>query len=397
MKNYLYLFLIAAFSSLIWFYDVSNISVSYKEALVYFYENSFLHYLTHFFTSIFGQNDYALRLPLLLFHIANIFLIYEVGRFFVKKDSDALFSAFIYALLPGVDIGAVLVNNVTIVVFFTLLFLLLYLKGFKKISYLVLIISLFIDNSFFILYISLIIYAYFIKNKFFALLNFLLLIASFLFYKIEFTGKPIGYFLDIFGAYALIFSPFLFLYFFYAMYRILIKEKKDILWFISFTALVLSLLFSFRQRIHIEDYAAFVVIGIPLMVRVFFSSYRVRLREFRKVHRFFFAFVMFFLVLNFLILHFNKVLFTVLDDPSKHFAKKFYFVKELANNLKKEGINKVECDDEKLCLRLKFYKISKGGKYYISQKAPKKVKFKKVSIRYMNRVVKTYYVSKINT
>ncbi len=397
MRDYLYLFLIAFFYSLIWVYDVSNISISYKEALIYFCDSSFLHYLVRFSTSLFGENDYALRLPFLLFHIGNIFLIYEVGKHFVKKNSDALFSAFIYTLLPGVDSGAVLVNSVTIVVFFTLVFILFYIKGFKYTSYLVLLVSIFIDNSFFILYISLIIYSFYNKDRALFILNLFLIIVYFFIYGFEIGGKPSGYFLDIFGAYALIFSPFLFLYFFYALYRILIKEKKDILWFISFTALVLSLLFSFRQRIHIEDYAAFVVIGTPLMIRVFFASYRIRLKEFRKVHKAAFIFVFSFLILNFLILHFNKFIFLFLKNPSEHFAKKFYFAKELSESLKKIGIYQINCEDEQLCLRLKFYGIKEGGKFLISSKKPISKSFKKVSIRYINRDVKNYYVSKINT
>ena len=396
MRNYFYLFLLSVIYVLFWIYDVSNISISYKEAWIYFYDDSFLHYLINFSTSVFGVNDYAVRLFFLIFHIANIFLIYEVGKYFVKRDYDALFAAFIYTLLPGVNVGAVLVNSVTVVVFVTLLFLLFYLKGLKKISYFLLFISLFIDNSFFILYISLIVYGYFIKDKVLIFINSILFLISFVIYGFDFAGKPFGYFLDIFGAYALIFSPFLFIYFFYAMYRILIKEKKNILWFISFTSLVLSLLFSFRQKIHIEDYAAFVVIGTPLMVWIFFASYRIRLKEFRKMHRLVFWVVMVFLVFNFLLLHFNKLLFLILDDPNKHFAKKFYFAKELANSLKDMGIEKIRCEDRKLCLRLKFYGIKEGGKFLISLK-PKDKTFKKVSIRYMNRDVKNYYVSKINT
>ncbi len=396
MRNYFYLFLLSVIYVLFWIYDVSNISISYKEAWIYFYDDSFLHYLINFATSIFGVNDYAVRLFFLIFHIANIFLIYEVGKYFVKRDYDALFSAFIYTLLPGVNVGAVLVNSVTVVVFVTLLFLFFYLKGFKKISYFLLFISLFIDNSFFILYISLIVYGYFIKDKILIFINSVLFLISFIIYGFDFAGKPFGYFLDIFGAYALIFSPFLFIYFFYAMYRILIKEKKNILWFISFTSLVLSLLFSFRQKIHIEDYAAFVVIGTPLMVWIFFASYRIRLKEFRKMHRFVFWVVMVFLIFNFLLLHFNKFLFLILDNPNKHFAKKFYFAKELANSLKNMEIEKIRCEDRRLCLRLKFYGIKEGGKFLVSTKPKDKI-FKKVSIRYMNRDVKNYYVSKINT
>ncbi len=396
MRNYFLLFLIIFIDVVFLLYNISNISIGYKEALIYFNGDSFLHYLVNLSTSIFGQNDFALRVPILIFHIFNILLIYEVGKYFVKKEKDALFSALIYTLLPGVNSGAILVNNVTIVIFFTLLFLFLYLKGFRYLSYAVLISTLFIDNSFLILYIGLAFYGYSVKDRFFVIFNILLFASSLLIWGVEFTGKPFGYFLDIFGAYGVIFSPFLFIYFFYAMYRILIKEKKNILWFISFTALIFSLIFSFRQKIHIEDFAAFVVIGVPLMVRVFFASYRIRLKEFRKVHKFFFILIFGFLVINFLILQFNKFLFLFYENPSRHFANKFYFVKELSKKLKKMGINGIVCEDEKLCLRLKFYGIKEGDRYLIFENGVKVNRSKKVSIRYINRPVKIYYVSKIN-
>jgi len=396
MRNYFLLFLIVFVDTLFLLHNVSNISIGYKEALIYFQGNSFLHYLTDFSTSLFGKNDFALRVPILAFHVFNIFLMYEVGKYFVRKEEDALFAALIYALLPGVNSGAILINNVTIVIFFTLLFLLLYLKGFRYVSYVVLFVTIFIDDSFLVLYLSLAFYGYFVKDRVFMIFNVLLFIVSLFIWGVEFTGKPFGYFLDIFGAYGVIFSPFLFIYFFYAMYRILIKEKKDILWFISFTALVLSLIFSFRQKVRIEDFAAFVVIGVPLMVRVFFASYRIRLKRFRRIHKFFFVIVFGFLVVNFLILQCNKFLFLVYKNPSKHFASKFYFVKELARELKKMGVREVICKDEKLCLRLRFYGIEKGGNYLLSEKGGDSKGAKKVSIRYINRTVKSYYVSKIN-
>ena len=73
---------------------------------------------------------------------------------------------------------------------------------------------------------------------------------------------------------ATIFSPFVFLFFIYTLYRIAIKERhRDMLWYISNTAFMTALLFSFRQRIAVEDIAPLSVIAVPLMVRTFLSSY----------------------------------------------------------------------------------------------------------------------------
>ena len=45
--------------------------------------------------------------------------------------------------------------------------------------------------------------------------------------------------------------------------------------------IVLSIVFSFRQRVFIEDFGPYVVISLPFMLKTFFHAYRVRLKEFR--------------------------------------------------------------------------------------------------------------------
>ena len=40
----------------------------------------------------------------------------------------------------------------------------------------------------------------------------------------------------------------------------------------------------YSERVYIEDFAPFVVISIPLMLKTFLHSYRVRLKEFRKIY-----------------------------------------------------------------------------------------------------------------
>ena len=102
-----------------------------------------------------------------------------------------------------------------------------------------------------------------------------------------------------------------------------------------------------------------------------------------------------FLISNFLFIYFNKYLYLYDANPQKHFAKKYHIAKELAARLKEIGVNSIQCEDEKLALRLKFYQISKGDKYYLSTHQSDDL-YKKVTISYTYKPIKTYYVSKLH-
>jgi hypothetical protein len=213
-------------------------------------------------------------------------------------------------------------------------------------------------------------------------------------YGFDSSGRPKGYFLDTFGAYASIFSPVIFLYFFYAMYRVAIKKlDRDLYWYISFTALAFSLVFSLRQRIYIDDFAPFVVITIPLMVKLFMHTFRVRLPQFRKKHYIFAIFSVSILILNFLLFTINKPLYLFLENPKKHFAYDYHIIKELSLKLKEKNIDEVLCSNYALQLRLKFYGIKKGDKFYLGNIKDKTSQ--KISIKYINHPIGVYYISKI--
>ena len=113
----------------------------------------------------------------------------------------------------------------------------------------------------------------------------------------------------------------------------------------------------------LEDFAPFVVLAIPLMIKVFFNSYRVRLPAFRKLHTLFFAIVLGSLFLNTLASYLHQPLYTLMDEPTKHFAVKYHVAKELAEELKAKGITRALVKDERMALRLRFYDIERGGIY----------------------------------
>ncbi|MBV5279144.1 MAG: glycosyltransferase family 39 protein [Campylobacteraceae bacterium] len=395
MKENILLFLVVAISGLCLIYGSQDISIGYDEASTFFYGKNLTHYIVAFSTKILGQNDFALRLPFIIFHLLSIILLYKISKPFLKKKIDRILSITIYALLPGVNSVALLVNSGSIVIFLTLLFVYLHMREKIIPSYIVLILSLFVDNSFVILYLALFSYAIFNRKSDMLFLTLILFGLSMYMYGFDTGGKPKGYFIDTLGIYAIIFSPLLFLYFIYALYRILIKEEKNLLWYISFFSLLFSLLLSLRQKLLLEDFAPFVVLAIPLMIKVFFNSYRVRLPVFRKLHTLFFGLIIFSLVSNTLVIFFNKPLYRLIDEPSKHFAINYHIAKELAFELKVIGVQNLSIRDEKMALRLKFYGIEKGEDYILSTKKEADGYIKQIDIAYFGKSVKTFYLYRI--
>jgi hypothetical protein len=395
MKTKVALALILIVDLLFLLYGVHTLSISFHEAQIFYEGKGFLHYLIALSTKLFGQNDYALRVPFILFHLLSIILMYNISKFYLKREEDRLLSVLLFVLLPGVVSSALLVNSASVVIFFTLLFIYLFLRK-KEILYMLLLPPLIlIDNSFIILYFSLVAYGLYAKNRLIMIVSSALFLLGLYMYGFAVTGKPRGYFLDTFAAYALIFSPLLFLYFFYTMYRILVREKKSILWVISFTALIVSILLSFRQRIIIEDFAPFLVVSIPLMVQVFVKSYRTRLPELRRSHNVLFVLVFSFLLLNFYGTYLNQYFYRFIDNPQKHFAYKYHVAYELAQKLKSRGINQVDIQDKQMQMRLNFYGIEEGDAYLLSKDSSPQAD-KSVTISYMNKPIISYSVSKLN-
>lgn len=373
---------------------VDSYSISAKEATVYFNGGiDTLSLITNFSTSIFGQNDYALRIPFIMFYIGSAILLYLLTDDYFKCERDRLISISIFMFLPGVNSAALLVNESIIVIFGTLLYLYLY-KLKEKEYYVLLVLFLFIDNSFAILFLALFFYSLRKKDDTLLIVSLSLFGLSMTLYGFNMHGAPRGYLLDTFAIYATIFSPVLFLYFFYSLYRIGIKWEKDLYWYISMTALGLSLIFSLRQKIAIDDFAPFVVIAIPLMVRLSIHSLRVRLKEFRTMNYILIRLSLGVLVLSFILLVFNKSFYLYLENPSKHVANEHYVAKELATQLKSMNITKVSTN-KKMAQRLKFYGIEYDENVILSTNKIDK-NDKVINVMYKHKIIKEYYLLDLN-
>lgn len=370
-----------------------SLSISYKEALNVFVNNSVLSLITNTSIYILGQNDLALRLPFILFYAFSIIIMYKITENYFKYEKDRYISIIVFMILPGVLSASLLVNSAIVIIFFTLLYLYYYHK-YNKHSYLLLLLFLFIDNSFAVLYLALFFYS--LKNKDTKLIYISLILFSLSMYIYGFStgGKPRGFLVDTFAIYATVFSPFLFLYFLYTMYRSWIKDERTLIWYISITALLLSLIFSFRQRIYIEDFAPYVVISLPYMLKTFFHAYRVRLKEFRTNYNILAFLVVLMLSINVILTFVNKPLYLILQNANKHFVYQYHFIKELVEELSVRGINSVTTDDEELSLRLRFYHIQKGDDYFLTLKNYD-YPSERISIKYYGKEVFVAYLIKL--
>lgn len=370
-----------------------SLSISYKEALNLYYNSSILSIITNISTHIFGHNDLALRTPFILFYLLSSILMFLITKDYFKYEKDRFLSVLIFMSLPGVLSASLLVNTAIVVTFLTLLYIYFY-QEHKRHLYYLLPFLLLVDNSFSILFLALFLFSLKTKDRKLLYISSILFVISLIIYGVPTDGKPRGFLIDTVGTYAAIFSPILFLYFLYVIYRLIISRQIDLTTYISSTALILSILVSFRQRIYIEDFAPYVVIAIPSMVKMFLHSYRVRLKEFRRNYSIMAFTIVIMLGINVVFTFINKPIYLLIENPQKHFVYQYHFAKELSNELKSKGINRIFLEDKDLLLRLKFYEIEEGTDYYLSTKEFYNYD-DKISIYYYQKELFAIYIKKL--
>ena len=336
------------------FFQTSSLSISNHEASILYGSASFIQYMTNTSLDVFGQNDIALRAPMIFLHLLSVILLYKISKNYLLDDRNRLWLLLIFILLPGVLSSALLVDSAGLIIFGLLLFIYIYEKYRLEYTYPLLLVFSLVDGVFVYLFISLAIYSLYVKNKVYFILNIGLLLGSLNLYGIKAEGSPEGHLIDTIGLYSAIFTPVIFVYIFYVLYRRLLAKEINILWFIASVPLGISLLLSFRQSIYIEDFAPYVIIALPLAAQSFYSAYRIRLKMFRTRYKTIFALSALFLSVNFIIVLLNRELYLVIEKPQKHFARKMHIAKDLSQELKSRGINCISTNDN-MRQRLKFY------------------------------------------
>lgn len=375
MQNkWLALALICIFDFIFLLYCVSTISISHYEANIYFNDNGIMGSIVRASCAVFGQNDYALRLPMMSFHLISVVLLYKVSKFYLKFQQDRIIATIAFVLMPGSIVSGIVVNSAGLCIMLTLLSLYLFHTR-QKIAFYVLLVSLvFINSSFLVFYLALFIFGIYKKDPTLSWISAILFSICLYFFGFDTGGRPKGYFVDTFGIFAAVFSPPMFIFFVYTIYRIWIKESsKDMLWFVCITAFCFCMLLSIRQRLELENFLPFCIIATPLILRVFLNSYRIRLPQFRKRYNYLAVFLIMFLSFNYLLIIFNPILYKFIDEPKKHFAYKFHIAKELSKELKRLNISGIKTD-QKLENVLKFYGISDNKDYILDNGSKIKIK-----------------------
>ncbi len=354
-KREFYLFIFIYILAL--FYLAINIPIGPNEAIVFYGKKSILYYATHLFYNYFN-NGLDFRLPFLLSGLLNIYLFFKISKIYCREDNKSYLATTIFALLPAIITSSVIVNIAVFVISLVLVFLILHVQKRVILQGVVMLTLLFVHDASVIFFISLSIYFAFKRDsKLFGLAIFFTAISLLYFNGLDIGGKPKGKFLELFGLYMALFSPLVFIYFFYALYRIWLREKKDILWYISFTAFILSILLSLRQQVIMTDFAPYVIVAVILMLVTYHKTLLVRLPEFQKRYRLGFKIVISSLIFSSLIIIFHKPLFYIMSDKSRHFAYSFYKPYWLKLKLNKLGQNCYSAKRKKMQYQLKYYGI----------------------------------------
>ena len=355
-KSHFYIFLILYTSSLL--YLAINLPIGVNEAKIFFTDRGLLGFMTHLCNGCF-ENGLDFRLPFLLFGVLNIYLFFLMSRTYFQDISQSYLATTIFSLLPAIITASVIVNIAVFVISLVLGFVILHTRGQIVLEGVVMLLLLFVHDASVIFFISLSIYFAFKRNsKLFGISIIFTAISLLYFNGLDIGGKPKGTFLELFGLYVALFSPLIFIYFFYALYRIWLREKKDILWYISFTAFVLSILLSLRQQVIMTDFAPYVIVAVVLMLVVYNNTLLVRLPQFQKNYRLGYNIAVGSLIFIALIILFHKPIFHLLKDKSRHFAYPFYRAYWIKGDLDKKGRKCYTTSDKKLYYQLKYYGIN---------------------------------------
>ncbi len=361
---------------------IGQISISSQEAYGIFEQKGYVFSFARFFLQYFGQNDFALRLPFLCVHLCNICLIFSICKNYLTKPQDSLLCALIYSLLPGINITSILVSKSVFIVFFALLLCFFHLKKLHIPFFILCILGSLLDISFSIIFLALFFYALrFKQNKLlvFSLVGFSINMYCF---SLPIGGLPRGHFLDTVGLLALLYSPLLLIFYIFTLYQGIVKKENSLMLYIATTSILFSLLLSLRQAIDFFSFLPLSTIGLPIMIKDFLHSIRLRLPQFRKAYLRRFYIILIPLVFESILLFGNKFLF--LFEPKRHFLSNFYFAKELAQTLKSQNITSLKTFPS-LQAQLKFYGISQSSRPILKSNNQGKIK-----IIYLGKNAKAY-------
>ncbi len=333
--------------------------VSPSEAYLFFQKEATLTVLLMHWGSFVVANELGMRLFFLIFGFANAYLLYEITADFFTKREERLLALDFYLMLPGVIVSTVLANDAVIIAFLVLLFLYLHMRGKSILSLFPLLLLAFVHWSALYFYMTLVLYGLFQKRR----EVFWVAAAAIMLYMMLGVSMPEptpgNHFFEMLGIYATIFSPLLFVYLFYALYRTLLRGEKGLLWYISFGALIISLVLSLQERVKITDFSAYLMPGIIIAVHSYLGSLKVRLRHFQKGYRISFAIIVSSLILSSMTMLLHQPIYRIFGSKYYPLVASVYEPYDRAQKLKSNGEKCVEESRQKVLYQMRYYGLGK--------------------------------------
>jgi hypothetical protein len=281
-----------------------------------------------------------------------------MSKIYCSDIKQSYLATITFALLPGIITASVIVNIAVVVITLVLGFIILHEKKHRFLQGVIMLLLLFIHDASIIFFIAVAIFsAYKRDNRLFITVVIFAGVSLLYFNGLDIGGRPQGKFLELFGLYVALFSPLLFIYFFYALYRIWLREHKDMLWYISFTAFIFSIMLSLRQKVDMTDFAPYVIVSVVLMLVTYHKTIGVRLPQFQKGYKIGYRIVFGSLILFSMIIIFHKALFYMIDDKSKHFAYPFYKPYWIFKELKEINQKCYTANRKKVQFQLRYYGV----------------------------------------
>jgi hypothetical protein len=334
------------------------VPIAPHEAKIFYTSNDIVSKLMHLSSNYF-YGAFGIRVFFILAGILSVGLFYIVARDNLQNIKDAMSATIIFAFLPALIVGGA-VANISILI---LLFLLTYLIAHRRKWYPLEILSAvglwYISDGSIIFFAALIFYSIMIREWRTLIISILFIAILYFEHRwIEVGGKPIGHLEEIFGLYGVLFTPFLFLFFIFTINAIWIREPKNIIGYISFTAFLISMLLSIRQKITIVDFAPYMLIAIIPMFARYLTSLRVRLPQFQDKYKRGFWLSISFLFIGTVIIMSVPIMFYISNKSPYDFANKIYKPYLLAQKLKKENKQCYVTKELKERYQLQFYDIN---------------------------------------
>ena len=333
--------------------------ISPSEAYLFFQSKTTPTVLLMHWGSFIVANELGMRLFFLVLGFANAYLFYRLTADFFTREKERLLALYFYLMLPGAIISTVLANDAVIIAFFLLLYMYFYMREKPILSLFPLFLLALVHWSALYLYMILVLYGLFQKKK----EVFWAAIVATVFYAMLGASMPepvVGnHFFETLGIYATIFSPLLFVYLFYALYRTLLRGDRGLLWYISFGILIISLILSLQERIKITDFSAYLMPGVIVAVHSYLSSLKVRLKRFQKGYRISFLMLVASLVLSSLVMLLHQPVYRLLGPKYYPIVAAVYEPYDRAVSLKMKQKKCVEESRQKVLYQMRYYGLDK--------------------------------------